>query len=49
MRQHFCLNASRKNGLVATVSARVLNAACFISLSGLFHQLGIRPQRIAMR
>lgn len=36
-RQHFCLNASRKNGLMATVSARVLNAACFISLSGLFH------------
>jgi hypothetical protein len=33
-------------GLVATVSARTLNVASLISLSGLLHELGMRPQRI---
>ena len=34
MRQRVRLNASRKNGFSATVSARALNAASFNSLSG---------------
>jgi hypothetical protein len=40
------LNASRNIGLVATVSARALKVASFISLSGLLHHPGMRPQRI---
>ena len=49
MRQRVRLNRSRKNGLVATVSARALNVASFISFSGLVHQLGTRPHRMGTR
>ena len=44
MRQRVRLKASRKNGLVVTVSARALNVASFISFSGLLHHLGTKPQ-----
>ena len=40
------LNASRKNGLVSTVSTRALNVAIFTSLMVLLHQRGTRPQRM---
>jgi hypothetical protein len=40
------LNGSRKNGFVVTVSTRALKVARRNSLSGLFHQYGISPQRI---
>jgi hypothetical protein len=33
----------------ATVSARALDVASFISFSGLLHQLGINPHRIGTR
>jgi hypothetical protein len=39
------LDASRKNGLASTVSARALNVAARNSLSGLLHH-GTSPQRI---
>jgi hypothetical protein len=40
------LGRERNIGFVATVSARALNVASFISLSGFDHHDGIRPQRI---
>jgi hypothetical protein len=40
------LNASRKNGLVSTVSARALNVAAFNSLIGFDHHRGTKPHRI---
>src|SRR5271166_5560931 len=46
MRHRVRLNASRKNGLVSTVSARALNVAIFTSFSDLPHQRGTRPHRI---
>ena len=46
MRQRLRLNADRNIGFFATVSARALNVASFISLSGFDHHDGIRPQRI---
>jgi hypothetical protein len=49
IRHLLLLNASRNIGLVATVSARALNVASLISLSGLFHHPGTRPQRIGTR
>ena len=47
IRQRERLNASRKTGLVSTVSARALNVAIRSSLSGLFHHHGTGPQRMA--
>jgi len=46
MRQWRFLNESRNIGFSAIVSARALKVATFISLSGLFHQPGIKPQRM---
>ena len=46
--QRVRLNAARKNGFSATVSARALKVASFNSLSGFFHHDGTRPQRIGM-
>jgi hypothetical protein len=43
MRQRDFLNASLNIGLSATVSARALKVATFISFSGFDHQLGTRP------
>jgi hypothetical protein len=40
------LNAERKNGFSATVSARALNVASFNSLRSFDHHDGTRPQRI---
>jgi hypothetical protein len=37
------LNADRNIGFSATVSARALKVAAFISFSGLLHQDGTRP------
>ena len=41
--QRLRLNADRNIGFVATVSARALNVASFISLSGFDHRDGLRP------
>ena len=38
--------APRNSGFSATVSTRALKVASFISLSGLVHQEGMKPQRI---
>ena len=46
MRQRLRLNADRNIGFVATVSARALNVASFISLSGFDHHDGMRPHLI---
>src|ERR1019366_3457498 len=43
MRQRVCLNAERKNGFSATVSARALKVASRNSFSGFFHQPGTSP------
>ena len=43
MRQRLRLNASRKNGFSCTVSARALNVATGISLSGFDHQRDQTP------
>jgi hypothetical protein len=46
IRHRLCLNGSRKNGFVVTVSTRALKVARRNSFSGLFHRYGTNPQRI---